>query len=133
MENFWRRFIWKKVFGKKNFDAVVELIAEGWRMSQFTKNFTARIADDKLRKKFSNQIARFDKKLSSTAETFGLEILDFTGEEFESGLPVTPINLADFEAEEKLFVAAMLEPTIKFANSSEIVKCGAAVLGGRNS
>lgn len=121
-----------RVFGKKNFDAVVELIAEGWRMNQFTKNFTARIADDKLRKKFSNQIARFDKKFSSTAETFGLELVDFTGEEFESGLPVTPINLADFAAEEKLFVAAMLEPTIKLTGSTEILKLGAAILKRRN-
>ena len=115
-----------RVFDDEKFAALVELLAEGWRMNRFMKSLT--VADDKLGKKFSNQVARFDKKLSATTETFGLEIVDFTGEEFESGLPIAPINLADFEAEEKLFVATMLEPTIKISNSAEIVKRGAAVL-----
>ena len=32
-------------------------------------------------------------------------------------------------ADENLIVAAMLEPTIKFAGAAELIKCGAAVLG----
>ncbi len=115
-----------RVFDYEKFSALVELIAEGWRMNHFMKSL--RVADDKLGKKFSNQVARFDKKFSAATETFGLEIVDFTGCEFEAGLPIAPINLADFEAEEKLFVATMLDPTIKISNSAEIVKRGAAVL-----
>jgi len=59
--------------------------------------------------------------------------VDFTGAEFETGLPVEPINLADFAAEENLFVEAMLEPTIKPTNSAEIIKLGVAVLGRRKT
>lgn len=112
----------------KNFAAVIDLVAESWRLNQFMKKFAPRIADERIRKKFSNQITRFDKKLSTATEIFGLELVDFTGAEFETGLPISPINLADFAADETLFVENMLEPTIKVANSTEIVKRGSAVL-----
>ena len=61
-----------------------------------------------------------------------MEVVDFTGAEFETGLPIAPINLADFAADDELIVEAMLEPTIKLANSSEIIKPGSAVLRRSN-
>ena len=114
---------------KKEFNAVVDLLTESWRLNQFTKNLSANIAEEKNQRKILNQVSRFDKHFRAAAEIFGLEVLDFTGAEFETGLPISPINLADFAAEENLFVAAMIEPTIKIAGSAEIVKRGAAVLG----
>ena len=116
---------------KKEFNAVVDLLTESWRLNQFTKNLSANIAEEKNQRKILNQVSRFDKHFRAAAEIFGLEVLDFTGAEFETGLPISPINLADFAAEENLFVAAMIEPTIKIAGSAEIVKRGAAVLGVR--
>lgn len=111
----------------KKFFAVVYLLVESWRLAHFTKKLSE-IVDDKACKKISNQVTRFDRHFHATAEIFGLEVVDFTGAEFETGLPVTPINLADFAADENLFVEAMLEPTIKLANSTEIVKRGTVVL-----
>ena len=116
-------------FEEKEFNAVVNLLAESWRLNQFTKNLSANIADDKINRKILNQASRFDKHFRAAAEIFGLEVLDFTGAEFETGLPISPINLADFAAEENLTVESMIEPTIKIAGSAEIVKRGAAVLG----
>lgn len=107
--------------------ATADLLAEGWRLNHFTKKL-ADVADDNLRKKISNAVTRFDKKLSTAANIFGLEVVDFTGKEFDTGLPIAPINLADFAADDSLIVAAMIEPTIKIAGSATIVKCGAAVL-----
>ena len=117
---------------EKNLTAVAELLVEGWRLNHFTKNL-ARFADEKLKRKIDNQSVRFDKKFLRATEELGLEVVDFTGEEFETGLPLTPINLADFAAEENLFVEAMIEPTIKRKDSAEIVKLGAAVLGRRKA
>lgn len=111
----------------EKFSAIVDLLAESWRLNRFTKNLS-HLENEKLQKKILNQVARFDKHFQAASAGLGLEVLDFTGVEFEPGLPITPINLADFAAEEKLFVAAMLEPTIKIAGSTEIVKRGAAVL-----
>ena len=116
----------------KKLNAVAELLTEGWRLNRFTKNLT-RFADEKIQRKIDNQVARFDKKFFRAAAELGLEVVDFTGAEFETGLPVEPINLADFAAEENLFVEAMLEPTIKRTNSAEIIKLGVAVLGRRKT
>ena len=113
---------------EKNLSAVAELLSESWRLNRFTEKLAAQVSDEKLRKKISNQVARFDKKFLQATEVFGVEVVDFTGSEFETGLPVAPINLADFGADEELIVEAMLEPTIKLTNSAEIIKRGAAVL-----
>ncbi len=112
----------------EKFNAVVDLLSESWRLNQFAKKLS-HYADEKLKKKILNQVSRFDKHFQTATAEFGLEVLDFTGAEFEDGLPITPINLADFAANENLFVEAMLEPTIKIAGSAEIVKRGSAVLG----
>ena len=114
-------------------DVVVDLLTESWRLNHFTKNLSHHAADSNFKKKILNQVARFDKHFSAATAEFGLEVWDFTGEEFETGLPITPINLDDFAANENLFVEAMLEPTIKIADEATIVKKGAAVLGRRNS
>ena len=113
---------------EKSFNAVVDLLTESWRLNRFTKNL-AKHADAKLQKKISNQVARFDKHFLAATEIFGIEVLDFTGKDFEEGLPIMPINLDDFAAEENLIVETMLEPTIKIVNSAKIIKHGAAVLG----
>lgn len=115
----------------ENLNAVVDLITESWRLNQFTKNLARFAADEKLQRKIANQVARFDKHFQAATAELGLEVIDFTGAEFETGLPITPINLADFTADENLIVEAMLEPTIKVAGSTEIVKRGAAVLRGQ--
>ena len=86
-----------------------------------------RLADEKIKRKTPNQISRFDKHFSAAAEEFGLEVLDFTSEEFEEGLPLTPINLSHFAPEENLFVEAMLEPTIKISGTASIVRKDAAI------
>lgn len=117
---------------EKKLNAVAELLTESWRLNRFTKNLT-RFADEKLTRKIDNQVARFDKKFFRAASELDLEVLDFTGAEFETGLPIEPINLSDFAAEENLFVEAMLEPAIKRKDSAEIVKLGVAVLGRRNA
>lgn len=116
------------IIDEKKFSAVIDLLTESWRLNQFTKKLI-QIADAKFQRKISNQVARFDKHFLSATEIWGLEILDFTGEEFETGLPIIPINLSDFAANENLIVEAMFEPTIKVAGSTEIIKYGAAVLG----
>ena len=114
---------------EEKFNAVVDLIAESWRLNRYTKNLAEKIADPKVRKKSVNQVIRFDKHLQATLDALNLQILDFTGEEFEAGLPILPINLGDFCANDVLFVEVMMEPTIKIADTAEIVKKGSVVLG----
>lgn len=112
----------------EKFQSVVNLIVEGWRFNRYAKNLSERIADAKVQKKFFNQIARFEKNLQTTLSSLNLSILDFTGEDFEDGLPILPINLGDFSADDKLIVEVMMEPTVKFEDSAKIIRKGAAIL-----
>ena len=65
--------------------AVAELLSESWRLNQFTRNLAVHVADEKLRRKISNQVARFDKKFLQATQVFGLDVVDFTGGRFRSG------------------------------------------------
>ena len=73
-------------------NAVVDLLSESWRLNQFAKKLS-HYADEKLKKKILNQVSRFDKHFQTATAEFGLEVLDFTGTEFEDGLPITPDEL----------------------------------------
>lgn len=112
----------------EKFQSVVDLIVESWRLNRFIKNLAERIADPKVQKKSFNQVARFEKHLQSTLDAMNLSVIDFTGEDFEDGLPILPINLGDFNANDVLMVETMMEPTVKVADTAEIIKKGAAVL-----
>ena len=116
----------------EKFQSVVDLIVESWRLNRHIKNLAERIADPKIQKKSFNQVARFEKHLNSTLDALNLSVIDFTGEEFEDGLPILPINLGDFDANDVLFVEMMMEPTVKVANTTEIIRKGAAVLGRKS-
>ena len=112
---------------------IVEMVNESWRLYRYTSNLVSMIADAKMQKKGQNQITRFYKHMNSAMEKMGIEIVDMTGMVYETGLPVYPINLGDFPAEEELVIELMMEPTIKRRGSAEIVKKGAVVLGRREA
>lgn len=111
---------------------MINLIVEAYRLRNFTANLVKNANDVRLIKRASNIITRFDKHFLGTLHTFNLELLDFTGHVYETGLPVHPINLADFEAEDILVIEAMIEPVIKESNSANILKPGVVVVGKRN-
>ena len=117
---------------EKNFESIIDLIIESWRLNRFTKNLAEKINDNKIQKKSVNQITRFEKHFNATLETLNLKVLDFTGQIFETGLPILPINLEDFNADDILIVEMMFEPTIKKGDTAEIIKKGAAVLKKRS-
>ena len=113
---------------EKNFESIVDLIVESWRLNRFTKNLAEKIDDPKIKKRAINQVKRFEKCFQTTLETLNLKEIDFTGEIFETGLPVLPINLGDFNADDILIIDKMFEPTIKIVDTSKIIRKGAAVL-----
>ena len=113
---------------EKKFNSIVDLIVESWRLNRFTKNLAEKTDNPKIQKRAFNQINRFEKSIQTALKTHNLSIVDFTGTPYETGLPILPINLGDFNAEDKLVIEMMLEPTIKIADTAEIVRKGAAVL-----
>ena len=78
--------------------------AEGWRLCQYTKALVSKVLNPQIQKRGMNQVKRFDKHSTAALEKLGIEVLDFAGEVYNTGLPVYPINLEDFEAEDQLRV-----------------------------
>ena len=112
---------------------LADYAAEGWRLCQYTKALLGKVLNPQIQKRGMNQVKRFDKHSSAALEKLGIEVLDFAGEVYNTGLPVYPINLEDFEAEDELRVEVTLEPTIKRLNSAEILKKGSVVVGRINN
>lgn len=112
---------------------IADYVFESWRLRQYTADLVGKVINSQIQKRGFNQIRRFDKHSTAALEKLGVEVLDFTGEKFDTGLPVYPINLDDFQPDTKLVVEMMLEPTIKKKDSAEILKKGAVVVGRANN
>lgn len=114
--------------GEEKFNTLVDLIVESWRFNRFAQNFVENTDDPKFQKRAFNQIKRLENSVQSALEAYNLNVVNFTGEKYEPGLPILPINLGDFNADDELVIEMMIEPTIKIADTAEIVRKGAAVL-----
>ena len=114
--------------GEEKFNSLVDLIVESWRFNRFAQNFVENTDDPKFQKRAFNQIKRLENSVQSALEAYNLNVVNFTGEKYEPGLPILPINLGDFNADDELVIEMMIEPTIKIADTAEIVRKGAAVL-----
>lgn len=115
------------------YNEMADYVLESWRLRQYTANLLSMVVNSQQRKRGMNQISRFDKRGTVALEKLGMEVLDFSGEKFDTGLPVYPINLNDFEADTDLIIEMMLEPTIKRKDSPEILKKGSVVVGRANN
>ena len=83
---------------------VVTMAVEAYRLNAFVKSLVPRIADERFLKRLTNQIARFDKTFAEGLNTAGLEWIDFTGHEYDPGLPVEPINMEEFTENDELII-----------------------------
>lgn len=107
-----------------------KLIVETWRLRMAIIQESRFIQDAKSINRLRNQMTRFDKHYFPGVLDIGLEVLDFSGKIYDPGLPINPINLADFQDEDdKLMIEFMMEPVIKIKNSPDIIHKGIAVLG----
>ena len=111
---------------------LISMITESYRMREFTGDLVSRISDPKINRKGINQVSRFDKFFFNGLDKLGMQILNFTGSKYDTGLPITPINLEDFNDGDDLIIEVMLEPTIKFKDTADIIKKGVVVLGRIN-
>ena len=110
---------------------VVTMAVEAYRLNAFVKSLVPRIADERFVKRLTNQIARVDKMFAEGLNTAGLEWIDVTGNEYDPGLPIEPINMEEFTENDELIIEVMLEPVVKIKDSTEIIKKGIVVLGGK--
>jgi hypothetical protein len=105
--------------------ALVEMAVESWRFSRVFGRALARLdAGEKAR--FESQLRWYMKRLSEMLDEAGLRLVNVENQPFDPGAAVTPLNLADFAADEALVIDQMLEPIIM--GEAELVRAGTVLL-----
>ena len=78
-------------------------------------------------KKYSSQISWFIKKSDQFLSNNNIVLSSPNpGDPYDVGLPVTPVNLSDFGADEELVIDQVVEPTI--LQNSKVVQKGTVLL-----
>ncbi len=83
--------------------------------------------DAQEQSKYMSQFAWFSKKVSKAVEEAGLKTVNLEGQEYDPGMAVTPLNIDDFEVEDKLKIVQMIEPIIM--QEDTVLKMGTVILG----
>lgn len=72
---------------------------------------------------------RLNKKVCTVLQDeLNVELLDFTGSQYEEGLPIEPMNIEDFEGVDDLVIVNMIEPVVKEKGTSNILRNGKVIL-----
>lgn len=87
---------------------------------------------DRQISKINSLCDRMDKVIKNYCDELQIEMLDYSGIEYEIGLPVDPLNLDDFEEKDiKLYINMMIEPVIKEKGTSVIIHNGKVILSDK--
>ena len=90
---------------------VVDMAIEGWRFSRLfirvAKKLDAGEAD-----KYISQLRYFLKKNEDSLQAFDLKLVNLEGMPYDAGMPVSAINIEEFEPDDRLYVEQMIEPVI---------------------
>ena len=105
--------------------AIVDMAVEAWRFrSTFEKAMSKLDAGESA--KYLSKFSWFFKRVENALETAGMRLVILENERYSEGLPVTALNIDDFEADEPLYIDVMIEPIIMAAD--HIVKSGSVML-----
>lgn len=92
-------------------NALIDISVEGWRFTRiFGRVLTKLDAGEATR--YANQGRYFLKKIEDGLQAFGLRLVTLEGQPYDVGMAVSAINIADFTAEDILFVEQMVEPVV---------------------
>ena len=107
-------------------NSIIEISNEAFRFRRVFMRAVSKLGSDD-QNKYTSQFSWFSKKVDKAVENAGLKIIDLTGQLFDPGMAVTPLNIEDFDAEDQLYVEQMMEPIIM--KDDKIRKTGTVMLG----
>ena len=106
--------------------AIISMAVESWRFRRTFETAMSKL-DAGESQKYISKFGWFQKKVDEALELSGLRIENLEGMEYIDGLAVTPINIEEFDPEDRLYIEQMIEPIIMEGN--KLMKSGTAVLG----
>ena len=104
---------------------IIVAVSELYKFNATFSRILAKIPEAEAQR-FENKYLWFSKKILEVADPLGIQPKDFTGMEYDTGLPVAIINLEDFAADDSLIISQMLEPVIM--KDGKLIKTGTALV-----
>jgi hypothetical protein len=97
-----------------------KMAVEYWRLLRAFERTLERLPEEHRSKTAAT--AKFSAgRLDALLKESGLNVVSFDGKTFEPNLPVSAVNIDDFEGEESLVVETTVEPAIIGADMSLLV------------
>ncbi|MGY2490092.1 hypothetical protein [Cupriavidus sp. CP313] len=89
----------------------MNVCVESWRFIKVYQRLLSKV-DATEAQRYQGQVRYFQKQIEDNLASLDLRQVEFDGQTFDTGLPVTAINLADFAAEDHLVIEQTIEPAI---------------------
>ena len=104
----------------------LEFILELYSFRKSIDRIAATLPMDE-RSKFSGKVSYFMKKATKFIEDNNVSFIEQNpGDPYDVGLPVTPVNSADFDKDAELVIDQVIEPTVM--QNGKVVKMGTVLL-----
>lgn len=107
--------------------AMVEFASENWRFQQSLIRATE-LMDPIDAERLTNQYLWYQRKVTAVLEEAGIKVVDLTGQEYDIGMAITPLNLDDFpeRPDMKYKIKQMVEPIVM--ERGEVRRTGTVML-----
>ena len=106
--------------------SIVSIASELFRFQRVFEKAISKIDIDE-RGKYMSQFSWFSKKVLKAVEEANLKVLNPEGQLYDPGMAVTPLNIDDFETDDRLYVLQTIEPIIM--QDDKVFKTGTVILG----
>ena len=101
-----------------------DLCAVGAGVGQISRYRKGRDAGDGAR--YISQYRYYLKRLTEHLERIGLRLVNIEGQQYDTGMAATALNIADFGPDDSLVVDQMVEPIIM--SKEGLVRTGTVIL-----
>ena len=91
--------------------SLIDMAVEGWRFSRLFSRVIAKL-DAGEANRYVNQLRYFQKRIEENLERLDMRLVNVEGQVFDQGMAATALNIADFDADDKLIISQMIEPFI---------------------
>ncbi len=111
-------------------EALLDIAIEAWRLGRLFNRVLERL-DSEEQPRYRSQVEWFAKKLNDSLDQVQLRVETIEGHPFDSGQPVTALNLEEFKSGTPLTVDKMIEPIIM--GPTGVVRAGTITVKRVNS
>jgi hypothetical protein len=106
--------------------SLISIASELFRFQYVFEKAVSKLALDE-QGKYMSQYGWFAKKVYRALDDVHLKLVNLEGQQYDSGMAVTPLNIDEFQESDQLYVAQMIEPIIMCDDA--VMKMGTVILG----